>query len=143
MKSTKNWSVGVFKSLDMMKWLDREFVCQRRRSKQYAIFRRPFCVYLMDGQKVFKIHDFLFLVTSNNIYQLQRNGSCIRMSQGCVWVGKIRPRILSECHKSLYIERETNIVPEGFEPEYFPLKYQHPTFKYKIYSVEVDLYYLK
>ena len=28
------------------------------RSKQYIIFVRPFCAYLMDGQKVFKIHDF-------------------------------------------------------------------------------------
>ena len=40
-------------------------------------------------------------------------------------------------------EIETLVVPEGFEPESFPLKYQHPTFKYKIHSVEVDLYYLK
>jgi len=30
-----------------------------------------------------------------------------------------------------------------FELESFPLKYQHLTFKYKIHSVEVDLYYLK
>jgi len=40
-------------------------------------------------------------------------------------------------------ERERRVVPEGFEPESFPLKYEHPTFKYKIHSVEVDLYYLK
>jgi len=35
---------------------------------------------LTHGQKVFKTLDFLFINTSNNIDQLQRSGSCIRMS---------------------------------------------------------------
>ena len=34
-------------------------------------------------------------------------------------------------------------IPEGFEPESFPLKYNTPTFEYKIHSVEIDLYYFK
>ena len=42
-----------------------------------------------------------------------------------------------------YRYRETCIVPEGFEPEFFPLKYNHTSSKYKIHSVEVDLYYFK
>ena len=40
-------------------------------------------------------------------------------------------------------ERETCVLSKGFEPGFFPLKYQHPTFEYKIHSVEVDLYYFK
>ena len=32
---------------------------------------------------------------------------------------------------------------EGFEHEPFPLKFNATVFKYKIHSVEVDLYYLK
>ena len=40
-------------------------------------------------------------------------------------------------------QKKKRHVPEGFEPDSFPLKYQQPTFKYKIHSVEVDLYYLK
>ena len=37
----------------------------------------------------------------------------------------------------------TCVLPKGFEVESFQLKCQHPTFKYKIHSVEVDLYYFK
>ena len=40
---------------------------------------RSLCVYLMDEQKVFKIHYFLFLVTWNNVDQLQR----IDLAFGC------------------------------------------------------------
>ena len=52
----------------------------------------------------------------------------------------------------IYIEREiyrerlythTYVLQKGFEAESFTHKYQHPTFEYKIYSVEVDLYYFK
>jgi len=35
--------------------------------------------------------------------QLQRSGSCIRMSEGWIWVGRIRAQILLEGHKSLSI----------------------------------------
>ena len=38
-------------------------------------------------------------------------------------------------------ERETCVVPEEFEFESFPLKYNHTSSEYKIHSVEVDLYY--
>jgi len=44
---------------------------------------------LMDGQKVFKTLDFWFIDTWNNIYQLQRSGSCIQMSEAWIWVGRI------------------------------------------------------
>ena len=40
-------------------------------------------------------------------------------------------------------ERETCVLPKGFKPESFQLKYNPPTFEYKIHSVEVDLYYFK
>ena len=44
----------------------------------------------------------------------------------------------------MYRERETELCPsKRFEAESFPLKYQHPTFEYKIHSVEVDLYCFK
>jgi len=33
---------------------------------------------------------FDFLVTCNNVDQLPRSGSCIRMSKGCIWVRRIR-----------------------------------------------------
>ena len=32
---------------------------------------------------------------------------------------------------------------KGFEPGFFPLKFNPLTFEYKIHSVEVDLYYFK
>ena len=63
----------------MIIWLDRELVCLK--SKQNVIFGRLFYTYLMNKQKVFKCHDFCFLVTSNNVDQLQRSGSCIWMSE--------------------------------------------------------------
>ena len=43
----------------------------------------------------------------------------------------------------LYIERETCVLTKGFEPKSFPLKFNPPTFEYKIHYVEVDLYYFK
>ena len=57
----------------------------------------------MDGQKVLKILDFCFIDTWNNIDQLQQSGSCIRMSEGCIWVGRIQAQILLEGHKSISI----------------------------------------
>ena len=46
---------------------------------------------------------------------------------------------------SIYIDIYTHtcVIPKGFEPESFLLKYQNLTFKYGIHSIEVDLYYLK
>ena len=45
-------------------------------------------------------------------------------------MGRIRARILPELHKSLSLSPHTHthtcVIPEGFEAEYFPLKYQHP-----------------
>jgi len=38
---------------------------------------------------------------------------------------------------------KTCVLPEGFEPESFQLKYNPPTFEYKIHSVEIDPYYFK
>ena len=63
---------------------------------------------------------FWFIDIWNNIDQLQRSGSCIRMSEGWIWVGKIRPRIT---HTHTYIERETCVLSKRFEPESFQLKY--------------------
>ena len=68
-----------------------------------SLFRPSFFSYLMHGQKVFKIIDFWFIDTWDNIDQLQQDGSCIRMICGCIWVGRIRARILLELHKSLSI----------------------------------------
>jgi len=44
---------------------------------------------------------------------------------------------------TMYIKRETCIIPEGFEAESFPLKYNLTTSECKIHYVEVDLYYFK
>ena len=52
-------------------------------------------------KKVFKIQDFWFFITWNNLDQLQWIESCIRMSHVHIWVGRIQPRILLEWHKSL------------------------------------------
>jgi len=41
------------------------------------------------------------------------------------------------------VERETCVIPKRFEPESFQLKYNPLTFEYKIYFVEIDLYYFK
>ena len=38
-------------------------------------------------------------------------------------------------------ERETCVLPKGFELDSFQLKYNPPTFEYKIHSI--DLYYFK
>jgi len=58
---------------------------------------------LMDGQKVFKTLDFWFIDTWNDIDQLQRSGSCIRMSDVGICVGRVQPQNLLEGHKSIYI----------------------------------------
>ena len=55
----------------------------------------------MDEQKIFKTLNFWFINTWNNIYQLQRSGSCIRVSEGYIWVRRIRAQILLEGHKRL------------------------------------------
>ena len=36
-------------------------------------------------------------------------------------------------------EREACVFPKGFDPESFSLKFNPPTFEYKIHSVEFDL----
>ena len=41
------------------------------------------------------------------------------------------------------LSSETCVLPKGFEPESFQLKYNPPTFEYKIHTVKVDLYYFK
>ena len=43
----------------------------------------------------------------------------------------------------VYICVYTCVLPKGFEHESFQLKYNPLTFEYKIYSVDVDLYYFK
>jgi len=58
---------------------------------------------------------------------------------------------LRDSYLSIYIyierererERDTCVLPKGFELESFQLKYNPPTFKYNIHSLEVDLYYFK
>ena len=40
-------------------------------------------------------------------------------------------------------ERETCVLLKEFKPGSFPLKFNSPTFEYKIHSVEVDVYYFK
>ena len=40
-------------------------------------------------------------------------------------------------------KKETYVLLKRFEPESFQLKYNPPTFEYKIYFVEVDLFYFK
>jgi len=57
----------------------------------------------MNRKKVSKTLDFLLIDTWNNIDQLQRSGSCIIMSKGCIWVGRIWTQILLEGHKYIYI----------------------------------------
>ena len=47
----------------------------------------------MCRQKVFKTLNFWVIDTWNNIDQLQRSGSYIRMSDVDIWVGRIRPQI--------------------------------------------------
>ena len=66
-------------------------------------------------------------------------------SAGDEELGKKREKLRAEIIKREYIEREryTCVLLKGFEAESFPLKYQHPTFEYKIHSIEVDLYYFK
>ena len=60
---------------------------------------------MMDGQKIFKILDFWFIDTWNNIDQLQQSGSCIRMSESWIWVERTRPQILLKRHKSISRDR--------------------------------------
>ena len=55
----------------------------------------------MHGQKIFKTLDLWFINTWNNINQLQRNGSCIRMSEGCIWFKRIRAQILLKGRKPI------------------------------------------
>ena len=71
----------------------------------------------MDGQKVFKALDFWFINTWNNIDQLQRSESCIRMSEGWIWVGRIRARILLEGHKCVYIYKGLLWIKKIFNRE--------------------------
>ena len=41
----------------------------------------------------------------------------------------------------IYIERETCVIPEEFEAEFFSLKYNTTISECKIHSVEIDLHY--
>jgi len=44
----------------------------------------------------------------------------------------------------IYIEKEIDLCHSGkIRGRILPLKYNPPTFEYKIHSVEVDLYYFK
>ena len=45
---------------------------------------------MMHEQKVFKILNFWFIDIWNNIDQIQRNGSCIELIYGCIWMGRIQ-----------------------------------------------------
>ena len=44
---------------------------------------------------------------------------------------------------SLYTYTHTCVIPEGFEVEFFPPKYNPTTSECKVHSVEVDLHYFK
>ena len=46
-------------------------------------------------------------------------------------------------HTHTHTQRDTCVIPEGFEAESFPLKYNLTTPENKIHSVEVDLHYFK
>jgi len=61
-----------------------------------SLFRLSIFSYLLHGQKVFKTLDFWFIDTWNNIHQFQRSGSCIRISDVGILVGRIQPQILLE-----------------------------------------------
>ena len=58
--------------------------------------------------KVFKTLDFWFVDTWNNIDQLQRSGSCIRIPDVGIWVGKIWTQILLQGHKSISLSIYTH-----------------------------------
>jgi len=63
----------------------------------------------MDEQKVLKTLDFWFIHAWNNINQLQQSGSCIQMSEGWIWAGRIRAQILLEWHKCVYTHIHTRV----------------------------------
>jgi len=69
--------------------------------------------------KVFKTLDCWFIYTRNNINQLQRSWSYIRMLDVGIWVGRIHPRILLKGHKflslslSLHTHTHTHTAPRN------------------------------
>ena len=70
----------VFKCLDHDEIVGLRICMSKFKDLSNMLFCRPFYAHLMYGKKVFKIHDFLFLVTWNNVDQVQRSGSFIRIT---------------------------------------------------------------
>ena len=50
---------------------------------------------------------------------------------------------VSQLAAEVQIHTHICVIPERFEPDSFPLKYNPLIFEYKIHSVEVDLHYFK
>ena len=53
---------------------------------------------------------------------------------------EVRKQDIQWIYIYIYIDRLC-VLPTGFDPEFFLLKFNSLTFEYKINSVEVDLYY--
>ena len=65
----------VFKCLDHDEMVGSKICMSKNVHQSKMLFLTV--AHLMDKQKVFKLHDFWFLKTSNNAYQLQQSESYI------------------------------------------------------------------
>ena len=92
MKPNKNWFVGVFQCLDHDQMAGSKICMSKDIDLTNSLFSAVHFAPLDGWQKVFKTLDFLFLISLNNIDQLQRSESCIWMSNLGIWVGRIQAR---------------------------------------------------
>ena len=147
MKSNKNWFVEVFKCLDHNQLAGLRICMSKDIDLTNSLLSAVHFAPLDGWGKVFKKLDFWFINTWDNINQLQRSRTCIRMLDVGIWVGRIWPQILLEGDNSLSLsvslslyKREPWLLPEGSEHEFFSLKFNATTFKYR--STPLKLIYI-
>ena len=72
---------------------------------------RPSVFLILDAwEKVYKIINFWFIVTWNNIDQFQQNGSCTQIMYGCIWVGKIKASLVISSSSSVLANNSASLL---------------------------------
>ena len=101
MKPDKNWFVGVFKCFDHNQMAGSRICMSKGINLINSLLSAVHSTSLDGWAKSIQNPWFLVINTWNNINQLQRSGSYIRMLESWIWEGRIRAQILLEGHKSL------------------------------------------
>ena len=102
LKSKKNWCVRIFKCLNHDEIVGLRICMSKEVDLSNMLFSAIHFAPTWWIDKNIQNIWFWFLITWNNVNQLQRNGSYIRMSNGCISVVRIWPRIPPQWHECVY-----------------------------------------